>query len=132
MSRGRGPRKITDGNVEALIVKTLESTPREATHWSTRMMAKATGHSQSSISRIWRTFGLQPHRVETFKLSKDPLFVEKVRDIVGLYLHPPDRALVLAVDEKSQIQALDRSAPILPLAPGVPKPGVPAVSADDR
>lgn len=115
------PRKITDGNVEALIVKTLESTPREATHWSTRMMAKATGHSQSSISRIWRTFGLQPHRVETFKLSKDPLFVEKVRDIVGLYLHPPDRALVLAVDEKSQIQALDRSAPILPLAPGVPE-----------
>ena len=84
-------------------------------------MAKASGFSQSSISRIWRTFGLQPHRVETFKLSKDPLFIEKVRDIVGLYLHPPDRALVLCVDEKSQIQALDRSAPILPLAPGVPE-----------
>ena len=115
------PRQITDADVEALISRTLESTPRDATHWSTRTMAKASGFSQSSISRIWRTFGLQPHRVETFKLSKDPLFVEKVRDIVGLYLDPPDRALVLCVDEKSQIQALDRSAPILPLAPGVPE-----------
>jgi transposase len=115
------PRKIGDTEVEALIIKTLESTPRDATHWSTRTMAKASGLSQSSISRIWRTFGLQPHRVETFKLSKDPLFVDKVRDIVGLYLNPPDRALVLGVDEKSQIQALDRSAPILPLAPGVPE-----------
>lgn len=115
------PRKITDVDVEALIIKTLESTPRDATHWSTRTMAKAVGFSQSSVSRIWRTFGLQPHRVETFKLSKDPLFVDKVRDIVGLYLNPPDRALVLGVDEKSQIQALDRSAPILPLAPGVPE-----------
>jgi transposase len=115
------PRKITDADVEALISRTLESTPRDATHWSTRTMAKAVGFSQSSISRIWRTFGLQPHRVETFKLSKDPLFIEKVRDIVGLYLQPPDRALVLCVDEKSQIQALDRSAPILPLATGVPE-----------
>ena len=115
------PRTITDAEVEALIVQTLESTPRDATHWSTRTMAKARGLSQSSVSRIWRTFGLQPHRVETFKLSKDPQFVDKTRDIVGLYLDPPDRALVLCVDEKSQIQALDRSAPILPLAPGVPE-----------
>jgi transposase len=115
------PRKITDADVEALIIKTLESTPRDATHWSTRTMAKALGLSQSSISRIWRAFGLQPHRVETFKLSTDPQFVDKTRDIVGLYLNPPDRALVLCVDEKSQIQALDRSAPILPLAPGVPE-----------
>ena len=115
------PRTITDAEVEALIITTLESTPRAATHWSTRTMAKAVGLSQSSISRIWRAFGLQPHRVETFKLSKDPQFVDKTRDIVGLYLDPPDRALVLCVDEKSQIQALDRSAPILPLAPGVPE-----------
>lgn len=115
------PRTITDADVEAVITKTLESTPRDATHWSTRSMAKASGLSQSAISRIWRAFALQPHRVETFKLSKDPLFVEKVRDIVGLYLDPPDRALVLCVDEKSQIQALDRSAPILPLQPGVPE-----------
>ena len=115
------PRQISDADVEALITRTLESTPNDATHWSTRTMAKASGLSQSSISRIWRTFGLQPHRVETFKLSKDPLFIEKVRDVVGLYLDPPDRALVLCVDEKSQIQALDRSAPILPLAPGIPE-----------
>ena len=119
--RPGAPRTISDADVEAMIITTLESTPRDATHWSTRTMAKAAGISQSSISRIWRTFGLQPHRVETFKLSKDPLFVEKVRDIVGLYLNPPDRALVLGVDEKSQIQALDRSAPILPLAPGAPE-----------
>lgn len=115
------PRTITDADVEAVITQTLESTPRDATHWSTRSMAKAAGLSQSAISRIWRAFGLQPHRVETFKLSKDPQFVQKTRDIVGLYLHPPDRALVLCVDEKSQIQALDRSAPILPLAPGIPE-----------
>jgi transposase len=113
------PRTITDADVETVITKTLETTPRDATHWSTRSMAKATDLSQSAISRIWRAFGLQPHRVETFKLSTDPQFIEKVRDIVGLYLDPPDRALVLCVDEKSQIQALDRSAPILPLAPGV-------------
>lgn len=112
------PRQITDAQVEAVITRTLESTPRDATHWSTRSMAKATDLSQSAISRIWRAFALQPHRVETFKLSKDPLFIDKVRDIVGLYLHPPDRALVLSVDEKSQIQALDRTAPILPLRPG--------------
>jgi transposase len=114
-------RTITDADIEAVITQTLEMTPRDATHWSTRSMAKASGLSQSSISRIWRTFGLQPHRVDTFKLSKDPLFIEKVRDIVGLYLNPPERALVLCVDEKSQIQALDRSAPILPLRPGVPE-----------
>jgi transposase len=115
------PRTITDADVEAVITQTLETTPTAATHWSTREMAKASGLSQSAISRIWRALGLQPHRVETFKLSKDPQFVEKVRDIVGLYLHPPDRALVLCVDEKSQIQALDRSAPILPLQPGIPE-----------
>ena len=115
------PRTVTDAEVEAVITKTLETTPRDATHWSTRSMAKATTLSRSTVSRIWRAFGLQPHRVETFKLSKDPQFIEKVRDIVGLYLDPPDRALVLCVDEKSQIQALDRSAPILPLAPGVPE-----------
>lgn len=115
------PRTISDAQVEAVITKTLETTPRDATHWSTRAMAKTTDLSQSAISRIWRAFGLQPHRVQTFKLSKDPQFIEKVRDIVGLYLDPPDRALVLCVDEKSQIQALDRSAPILPLAPGIPE-----------
>jgi transposase len=106
--------------VEALITRTLESTPPQGTHWSTRTMAQATRMSQSAISRIWRAFSLQPHRVETFKLSTDPFFVEKVRDIVGLYLNPPERALVLCVDEKSQVQALDRTRPILPLRPGVP------------
>ena len=111
------PRSITDQMVETLIVKTLEETPKDATHWSTRSMAKATGMSQSAVSRIWRAFGLKPHLTETFKLSPDPLFVDKVRDIVGLYLNPPEAALVLCVDEKSQIQALDRSAPILPLRP---------------
>jgi transposase len=115
------PRKITDADVERVIVKTLEETPKNATHWSTRSMAAATGMSQSAISRIWRAFGLQPHRAETFKLSRDPLFVDKVRDVVGLYLDPPERALVLCVDEKSQIQALDRSQPVLPMMPGVPE-----------
>lgn len=115
------PRQITDAQVERVIALTLESTPRDATHWSTRSMARATDLSQSAISRMWRAFALQPHRVETFKLSKDPLFIDKVRDIVGLYLHPPDRALVLSVDEKSQIQALDRTAPMLPLRPGQPE-----------
>jgi transposase len=115
------PRSINDDAVEAVIVKTLEETPTEATHWSTRSMAKATGMSQSAISRIWRAFGLKPHLVDTFKLSPDPLFVDKVRDIVGLYLNPPEGALVLCVDEKSQIQALDRSAPVLPLRPGLPE-----------
>lgn len=115
------PRKITDADVERVIVKTLEETPKDATHWSTRSMAAATGMSQSAISRIWRAFALQPHRAEVFKLSKDPLFIDKVRDVVGLYLDPPERALVLCVDEKSQIQALDRSEPVLPMMPGVPE-----------
>ncbi|MEU7109990.1 IS630 family transposase [Streptomyces stramineus] len=115
------PRKITDADVERVIVKTLEETPKDATHWSTRSMAAATGMSQSAISRIWRAFALQPHRAETFKMSKDPLFIDKVRDVVGLYLDPPERALVLCVDEKSQIQALDRSQPVLPMMPGVPE-----------
>jgi transposase len=115
--RPGGPRRISDAKIEDVIVKTLESKPRDATHWSTRSMAKATGLSQSTISRIWRGFVLQPHRSETFKLSTDPLFIDKVRDVVGLYLNPPERALVLAVDEKSQIQALDRSQPLLPSVP---------------
>jgi transposase len=115
------PRKISDEKVEEVIVKTLEQAPPDGgTHWSTRQMAAATGLNQTAISRIWRAFALQPHRVEHWKLSKDPLFVEKVRDIVGLYLDPPERAMVLCVDEKSQIQALERTAPILPLLPGTP------------
>lgn len=118
--RPGAPRKISDAQVEALITRTLESTPAQGTHWSTRTIAQAIGMSQSAISRIWRAFALQPHRVETFKLSTDPFFVEKVRDIVGLYLNPPERALVLCVDEKSQVQALDRTRPVLPLRPGVP------------
>ena len=112
------PRTITDDQVEAVIVRTLETTPRNATHWSSRLMSEQSGVSTSSVQRIWRAFGLQPHRSETFKLSTDPLFIDKVRDVVGLYLDPPDRALVLCVDEKSQIQALDRSQPVLPLRPG--------------
>jgi len=119
--RPGAPRRITDDHVERVVTMTLESTPRDATHWSTRSMARATGLSQTAVARIWRAFALQPHRTETFKLSKDPLFIEKVRDIVGLYVQPPDRALVLCVDEKSQIQALDRSAPVLPLRPGQPE-----------
>src|SRR5579884_4465654 len=119
--RPGAPRTISDADVEAVIVKTLEETPTNATHWSTRLMAEATGMSQSAISRIWRAFGLKPHQTESFKLSPDPLFIEKVRDIVGLYLNPPDAAVVLCVDEKSQIQALDRTAPVLPLMPGVPE-----------
>jgi transposase len=111
-------RKLSDNQVELVLARTLESQPVAATHWSTRDMAKACGLSQSSVSRIWRAFSLAPHRSETFKLSRDPLFIEKVRDIVGLYLDPPDRALVLCVDEKSQIQALDRTAPLLPMRPG--------------
>ncbi len=112
------PRKISDAQVEAVIARTLESKPSDATHWSTRSMAKVTGLNQTAISRIWRAFALQPHRTESFKLSHDPLFIEKVRDIVGLYLNPPERALVLCVDEKSQIQALERTAPLLPMRPG--------------
>lgn len=112
------PRKVGDEEVERVLTLTLESTPRDATHWSTRSLAAESGLSRSTVSRIWRAFALQPHRSETFKLSKDPLFVEKVRDIAGLYLNPPDRALVLCVDEKSQIQALDRTQPLLPMRPG--------------
>src|SRR5438309_1375519 len=112
------PRRLGDAEVEQVLTTTLESLPRDATHWSTRSLAQQSGWSRSTISRIWRAFGLQPHRSETFKLSKNPLFIDKVRDIVGLYLNPPDRALVLCVDEKSQIQALDRTQPLLPLRPG--------------
>jgi transposase len=115
------PRVIGDQVVERVIVRTLESTPTDATHWSTRSLARELGLSQSAVSRIWRAFGLQPHRVETWKLSRDPLFIEKVRDVVGLYLAPPERAVVLCVDVKSQIQALDRTAPILPMLPGTPQ-----------
>jgi transposase len=113
------PRTISDEKVEEVVVRTLESAPRDATHWSTRSMAAEVGLSQTAVSRIWRAFGLQPHRVESFKLSTDPLFVDKVRDVVGLYLDPPERALVLCVDEKSQIQALDRSQPIEPPPPAL-------------
>jgi len=112
------PRQITDEQVENVIVRTLESTPEGATHWSTRDMAKATGLSHMAIHRIWRAFGLKPHLAETFKLSPDPLLIDKVRDIVGLYLNPPDHAVVFCVDVKPQIQALDRPAPLLPLQPG--------------
>ena len=112
------PRKIDDAKVESVLVQTLESQPPAATHWSTRSMARHSGISTSSVGRIWRAFGLQPHRSETFKLSQDPLFVDKVRDVVGLYLNPPDHALVLCIDEKSQIQALDRTQPLLPMRPG--------------
>ena len=119
--RPGAPRRIGDDQIEALIVKTLEQRPRDATHWSTRAMAAASGLSQSTVSRVWRAFGLQPHRVERWKLSSDRQCVEKVRDIVGLYLNPPDRALVLCVDEQSQIQAIDRSQPIFPLLPRTPE-----------
>jgi transposase len=118
--RSGAPRTIDDVRVDAVIAKTLESVPHGATHWSTRTMASATGLSQTAVSRIWRAFGLQPHRQESFKLSTDPMFVERVRDIVGLYMDPPLMAMVLCVDEKSQIQALDRTQPLLPLAPGFP------------
>ena len=126
--RPGAPRQVGDAQVERVVRLTLESTPAAATHWSTRAMAKRSGLSQSTIARIWRAFGLQPHRVEGFKLSKDPLFIDKVRDIVGLYLNPPDKALVLCVDEKAQIQALNRSQPLLPLRPGQAErrtPGLP-------
>src|SRR5215469_5424755 len=116
--RPGAPRKVTDAQVEKLVIQTLESTPRGQTHWSTRSLAQASGLSRMTISRIWRAFGLQPHRTETFKLSPDPLLVEKVRDIVGLYMSPPDHALVFCVDEKSQMQALDRTQPMLPIRPG--------------
>lgn len=115
------PRRVPDEEVERVIVRTLESTPADATHWSVRSMAKAVGMKPTTIHRIWRAFALQPHLSETFKLSRDPLFVEKVRDIVGLYLNPPDRAVVLCADEKAQIQALNRTQPLLPLRPGQPE-----------
>jgi transposase len=116
--RPGAPRKVSDADVERVLTMTLESTPKDATHWSTRSLAKEAGLSRSTVGRIWRAFALQPHRSETFKLSKDPLFIDKVRDIVGLYMDPPDRALVLCVDEKSQIQALNRTQPLLPMRPG--------------
>jgi transposase len=119
--RPGAPRTIEDAQVDVLIARTLESVPTGATHWSTRTMAREMGLSQTAVTRIWRAFGLQPHRQETFKLSCDPLFVDKVRDIVGPYLDPPLKAMVLCVDEKSQIQALDRTQPMLPLAPGIPE-----------
>lgn len=116
--RPGAPRSLSDAKVEEVITRTLESKPDNATHWSTRSMAQRVGLSQSAIVRIWHAFGLQPHKSETFKLSSDPFFVEKVRDVVGLYLKPPERAIVLSVDEKSQVQALDRTQPLLPLTPG--------------
>jgi transposase len=119
--RPGAPRSISDEQVEQVLVATLERIPRDATHWSRASMAAESGLSPSTVGRIWRAFGLQPHRSDTFKLSTDPLFIEKVRDVVGLYLDPPERALVLCVDEKSGIQALDRSAPVLPMMPGMPE-----------
>jgi transposase len=115
------PRTITDTKVDEVIVKTLESTPKDATHWSTRSIAREVGLTQTAVHDIWQAFGLKPHLQQKWKLSSDPQFVAKVRDIVGLYLNPPERAVVLAVDEKSQIQALDRTRPILPLLPGTPE-----------
>ena len=120
-ARSGAPRKVTDDDVEAVIVATLEETPTDATHWSTRSMAKRAGLGHSTISEIWRAFGLKPHVVDYWKLSSDPEFIDKVRDICGIYLDPPEAAMVLCVDEKSQIQALDRTAPILPILPGVPQ-----------
>lgn len=119
--RSGTPRTIEDARIEAVIARTLETLPPDATHWSSRSMAKASGLSISTVQRIWRAFGLQPHRLETFKLSTDPDFVAKVRDVVGLYVSPPEHAIVLCVDEKSQIQALDRSQPVLPMRPGQPE-----------
>lgn len=114
------PRTVTDDQVEAVVIRTLETTPGDATHWSTRSLATELEMSQTAVSRIWRAFGLQPHRRDTWKLSKDPQFIDKIRDVVGLYLDPPEAAVVLCVDEKSQIQALDRTAPVLPMLPGTP------------
>jgi transposase len=116
--RPGAPRTVSDADVERVVIATLETKPKGATHWSTRDMAKHVGLSHSTVGRIWRAFGLAPHKSEKFTLSNDPLFVEKVRDIVGLYLNPPERAVVLCVDEKSQVQALNRSQPLLPMMPG--------------
>jgi transposase len=121
LPRSGAPRRVSDQQVEEIIRQTLEATPTEATHWSTREMARRCGFSRQTVSRIWRTFGLQPHRSENFTLSKDPYFVDKVRDVVGLYLDPPANALVLCVDEKTQVQALERSQPVLPMRPGQPE-----------
>jgi transposase len=119
--RPGAPRQITDEAVEELIVATLERQPQDATHWSRASMAAETGLSKSTVGRIWKAFGLKPHQVDNFKISNDPQFIDKVRAVVGLYLDPPEKALVLCVDEKSQIQALDRSAPVLPMMPGMPE-----------
>jgi transposase/DNA-binding CsgD family transcriptional regulator len=119
--RPGAPRKITDEQVEAVVVATLEQTPADATHWSRASMAKRSGLSKSTVGRIWKAFRLKPHLTDTFKLSTDPQFIDKVRDVVGLYLDPPEHALVLCVDEKSQVQALDRSQPVLPMMPGMPE-----------
>jgi transposase len=119
--RPGAPRRITDEQIEEVIVTTLEATPANATHWSRASMAARSGLSKSTIGRAWKAFGLKPHLTDTFKLSTDPQFIDKVRDVVGLYLDPPEKALVLAIDEKSQIQALDRSAPVLPMMPGMPE-----------
>ena len=123
--RPGAPRKITDALVEEVVTKTLEEKPKAATHWSTRGMAETVGLSQTAIVRIWNAFGLKPHKADTFKLSTDPYFVEKVRDVVGLYMSPPENAIVLSIDEKSQIQALDRTQPLLPMAPGQAERGTP-------
>jgi transposase len=119
--RPGAPRRLTDEQVERVIVTTLEQTPADATHWSTRSLARTLGMNQTAVSRIWRAFGLKPHLTEAFKLSTDPQFIDKVRDVVGLYLNPPEAALVLCVDEKTQVQAVDRTAPVLPLLPGTPQ-----------
>jgi len=116
--RSGAPRRVSDDQIQQLITTTLETKPEQATHWSTRQMAQRCGLSRQTVSRVWRAFGLKPHRSETFTLSTDPLFVEKVRDVVGLYLDPPGNALVLCVDEKTQVQALERSQPVLPMRPG--------------
>lgn len=122
------PREIGDDKVEEIVERTLHSRPRGATHWSRRTLAKEMGVSPSTVNRVWRAFGLQPHRSESFSLSNDPLFIEKVRDVVGLYMSPPSNAVVLCVDEKSQIQALDRTQPLLPMAPGTPERQTPTYS----
>lgn len=119
--RPGAPRTVEDEKIEEIVVKTLETKPKDATHWSTRTMAKESGVSQRTVVRVWHAFGLKPHMEDTFKLSQDPFFIEKVRDIVGLYMNPPDRAVVLCVDEKSQVQALDRTQPLLPMTPGYPE-----------
>src|SRR5438105_9121113 len=121
LPRSGAPRKISDEKIAEVVRLTLETKPKQATHWSTRSMAARCGFSNERVHRIWSTFGLQPHRAETFQLSTDPLFVEKVCDVVGLYLNPPENALVLCVDEKSQIQALERSQPIFPLSVNQPE-----------